>query len=73
VSARAAQVGDTVTTDYTGRVTRHKIVARCDDRSHGHSQSGIMFQVDPPVPKSGGARAWLDADWFHPTDQANLF
>jgi hypothetical protein len=64
--ARACQPGDRVTTDYSGRVTTHTILARCDDRSRGHSQSGILFQLSPPVPKSGGAGAWIDADWFAP-------
>lgn len=76
MSARQSQVGDEVRTGFSGRVTKHRIVERSDDRSHGHSQSGILFQVHPPVPKSGGARAWLDADWFTPVErpkQGGLF
>jgi hypothetical protein len=77
MSARAARVGDVVTTNFNGRTTVHRIKARCDDGAHGASQSGIVFQLAPPVPKSGGPDAWLDADWFEPaaptTDQGRLF
>lgn len=63
-ASRALQVGAKVFTDYSGRHTEHQIIDRCDDRSEGHSQSGIMFRVAPIVPKSSGA--WMDADWFEP-------
>jgi hypothetical protein len=63
VNARAAAVGDLVTTDFSGQVTTHRVT----DRTTGtRSQSGIMLQVDPPVPKSSGRYAWIVADWFTP-------
>lgn len=58
------QEGDKVCTDYSGRMTVHTIIERCDDRSHGHSQSGIMFRVAPLVRGSSGG--WIDAAWFVP-------
>lgn len=66
--ARLLPIGAMVTTDFSGRVTTHRIIDKSADRSHGHSQSGILFQLDPPVPKSGGA--WIDADWFIPAEYA---
>jgi hypothetical protein len=74
--SRDLQVGDGVTTDYSGRVTHHRVRARCDDRSQGHSQTGIMVQVEPPVHKSSGPNAWIDVAWFSrelPVDQGELF
>jgi hypothetical protein len=59
-ASRLLQVNDDVTTDFSGRVTHHRIIAR----STGVSQSGILFEVYPKVPKSGGP--WICADWFEP-------
>lgn len=53
--------GLVVTTDYSGKITEHKIVARMHDCP---SQSRIMFQVTPAVPKSGGKDSFIDSDWF---------
>lgn len=54
-------LGKVVTTEFSGKITKHTIT----DRSTLHrSQSGVTFQVTPPVPKSGGQYAWIDADWF---------
>jgi hypothetical protein len=58
-----AQVGMKVKTDFSGKITHHTIVEI--DRTR-QSQSGVMFTVQPPVPKSGG-KAWIDADWFETT------
>jgi hypothetical protein len=63
-ASRKLQVGAEVVTDYSRRLTRHAIIERSDDRSNGHSQSGIMFRVSPIVPGSTGD--WIDADWFEP-------
>lgn len=52
-------VGMAVETPYTGKMTQHIITARSTEMQ---SQSGVMFQVQPPVPKSTGE--WMDADWF---------
>lgn len=62
--ARLCKIGDKVKTDFSGKITYHTIVNRCTDRTHGLSQSGILFKLSPLVPKSGGG--WIDADWFHP-------
>lgn len=65
--SRLLQVGDKVTTDYCyigwGRqVPIYTIVAR---KIGASSQSGIVFKVEPRVPRSGGD-VWMDADWFEP-------
>lgn len=64
---RQLQPGDDALTDFNGRGTlvRVRIVERDDQRRHGHSQSGIMFRVHPPL-KYGTAASWYDADWFEP-------
>jgi hypothetical protein len=60
-ASRALHVGAQVTTDYSGRVTKHEIIERLDNVN---STSRIGFHVRPLVPKSSGG--WLDADWFEP-------
>jgi len=60
-AGRAAVPGDLVTTDFSGRVTTHRITRR---HTGVVSQSRIMFDVDPPVPRSSGGP--IDADWFEP-------
>lgn len=57
-----AQVGMKVKTDFSGKTTTHTIVEIDKTRQ---SQSGVMFTVQPAVPKSGGE--WIDADWFQTT------
>lgn len=57
--SRQAQVGDKVSTDFSGKITEHRITERWE--AHG-CQSGILFLVEPVVPKSSGC--WIDADWF---------
>lgn len=62
--ARHCKVGDRVTTDYDKSrigITEHTIIGRKDMRS----QSGIAFQVEPPL-RNAGPGAWFDADWFEP-------
>lgn len=61
-SAINAIVGDRVITTFSGRKTTHRIV----DRRIGPSQTGVMFLVDPVVPKSGGG--WIDSAWFRLVD-----
>jgi hypothetical protein len=61
------KIGVHVTTDFSGRVTRHVITGRC---AVPNSQSGILLRVDPSVPKSSGLNAWIDAAWFTPVDGA---
>jgi hypothetical protein len=58
-------IGSVLRTDYSGTWTTHRVT---DRRAGCISQSGIMFLLDPPVPKS--REAWLDADWFTPPDSA---
>lgn len=57
-------VGDIVSTDFAYGAalarTVHRVVARRD----GVSQTGVVYRVSPPVPKSGGPMAWLDEAWF---------
>lgn len=54
-------VGTKVKTDFSGPRTEHVVT---DLRSASGCQSGLMVTVHPPVPKSGGAGAWLDVGWF---------
>lgn len=55
------KVGDKVVTDYSGRITPHTITET--DRWKP-SQSGLLFKVTPPVPRSAGS--WMDSGWFLP-------
>lgn len=64
--ARNAKAGDWVRTNYSGRLTEHRIMARMEG---ARSQSGIMFKLHPPVPKSSGG--WIDADWFFSMEDGN--
>ena len=63
-ASRALQVGDWATTDYNGadRIARVQITARANG---GACQSGIMFQVSPPLDRRE-PDDWYDADWFEP-------
>ena len=53
-------IGDKVTTNFSGRITHHTIIDSMPDVC----QSGIMFKVHPNIPKSSGT--WFDAAWFEP-------
>lgn len=55
------EIGDRVATEFSGATSVHEIVARWRARN---CQSGILYRVTPPVPRSGGARARIDHDWF---------
>lgn len=70
---RFLQPGDEALTDYNGPgpLARVRIVERDDTRTHGHSQSGILFRVSPPL-KHGTAANWYDADWFEPVPRQVL-
>lgn len=57
--ARLLQPGDVVYTNFSGAVTRHKIV---DRKSAATSSSGVSVRVTPDVQRSGGG--WMDAGWF---------
>lgn len=65
VASRKLTVGDDVLTDFSGRVTYHKITAMKEARG---CTSGILFQVFPAVLKSSGIETWIDADWFEPME-----
>jgi hypothetical protein len=60
-SSRRLDVGAAVYTDFSGKITHHKITAVVVPT---WSTSGIGFHVTPLVPKSSGD--WIDADWFEP-------
>jgi hypothetical protein len=64
VASRLLQPGAMVTTDFSGRITTHKILLRYK----GVCQSGILFEVHPPVPKSNNEG--IDADWFEPVPES---
>lgn len=54
--------GDKVWTYFSREWTVHTITAR---RAQDHvSETGVQFQVTPPVKGSNGADAWIDANWF---------
>jgi hypothetical protein len=59
--ARGCQPGDIVHTNYSREWTEHRIRERIEGQ---RSQSGILFKLDPDVPRSGDDQ-WLDADWFN--------
>lgn len=74
-------VGDEVYTDYTGQITKHRVVERTTHAQSGHvSQTDCQLRVTPPVRGSGyvaddpGAKirqkglAWMDAAWFRPVE-----
>lgn len=67
VLGRNLQIGDDALTDFNGKeLTKVKIIDKDCSRKHGHSQSGTMFRVSPPL-KHGSISTWYDADWFMPT------
>ena len=77
-ASRQLDVGDWAVTDYNTRggwpmrnapMVEVQIVAVDRHRTHGHSQSGVMFQVRPML-KNGTAESWYDADWFEPVEQS---
>ncbi len=55
----AFKVGDVVETDFSGRMTQHIIAARFKVRN---SQTGVVYEVVPRVPKSGSR---IDHGWFN--------
>lgn len=57
--SEAFEVGVLVETDFSGKVTRHRIKARYKVRN---CESGVMYTVEPRVPKSGGGK--VDHGWF---------
>jgi len=59
IASRKLQVGATVVTDFSGRITQHTIT---DRNGRASSQSRVLYKVEPVVPKSSGG--WIDADWF---------
>lgn len=60
-TGRQLQPGDMCQTDFSGKVTQHKIVKRMDN---ANSESRVLFTVEPEIPKSSGG--WIDAYWFKP-------
>lgn len=62
VASRLLEPGAMVTTDFSGRLTSHKILLKY----RGVSQSGVLFEVHPPVPKSNNQG--ICADWFEPDE-----
>lgn len=71
IASRRMDVGDLAVTDFNsrtdrpGHLVRVQITAVDRGRAHGHSQSGVMFQVAPLL-KGGTADSWYCADWFEP-------
>jgi hypothetical protein len=59
--SEAFDVCDVVSTDYSGKVTRHIIMERFKTRN---SQTGVTYKVVPQVPKSGGLGSKIDHGWF---------
>lgn len=64
------QVGDQVYTDFTQRITQHRVTAR---ETTNVSQTGCMLRVSPTVQRSAdagnvhvGSNPWMDAAWFRP-------
>ena len=62
---KAWAIGDKVATVFSGDETRHTIT----DTKRGQSESGLLVQVEPKVPKtSDGIRTWIEANWFYPSN-----
>lgn len=59
--ANAFNLMDVVETDYSGAVTTHVITDRFRTRN---CETGVTYQVIPPVPKSSGKEAKIDHNWF---------
>lgn len=59
----AFDVLDIVETDFSGKLTRHIVTSRFKVRN---SQTGVVYEVAPPVPKSveGDRVARIDHAWF---------
>ena len=68
---RELQIGDEALTDYNGPgpLVKVRIIDRDCLRTYGHSQSGILFRVAPPL-RNGTSASWYDADWFEPMPNA---
>ncbi len=67
-TAHELQPGDAATTDYEcgfGVGGRPKLVTVTARAEGCRSQSGVMFQVVPPL-KNNPPDAWFDAEWFAP-------
>lgn len=68
------KAGDIVETDYNGKKTRVTITEIDSTRANGHSQTGIMFRVEPPL-KNGVVNSknnsWYDSAWFKPVSYHN--
>ena len=69
----AIKVGDMVDTDFTGKITRHRVTER---ETKNTSQTGCMLRVAPIVERSTdagnpfvGSNPWLDSAWFRPAKQ----
>ena len=73
----ALRVGDRVYTDYSGRITEHRVSERQLEADSGHmTQTGCQLRVLPMVVGSGfvaddptsrirqKGSAWMDAAWF---------
>lgn len=63
------QVGEKAVTDFNGAgtMTHVEILRRADGYQ---SQSGIAFQVSPPLKNCLSSDVWIDADWFEPSPNA---
>lgn len=59
--SEAFEVCDVVETDFSGHVTRHIVIERFKTRN---CESGVTYQLLPPVPKSGGRESRVDHHWF---------
>ena len=72
-AGRALRPGDWALTDYNGPgpMARVQIVDEDRTRAHGHSQSGLLFRVQPLL-KHGTPDSWYCADWFEPVPQMGV-
>ena len=72
-AGRSLHTGDWALTDYNGPgpMERVQIVDEDRTRAHGHSQSGVLFKVQPLL-KHGTADSWYCADWFEPVPQMGV-
>lgn len=58
------QVGDLVSCDWNcaGKITVHRIVEKEVDCVG--CQTGVLFRVEPPMPRGSSKSPWIDAAWF---------
>lgn len=65
-TGKSLKPGDWALTDYDGRVKRVRIVAEDRQRTFGHSQTGVVFQLEPGSLRHQTPDSWYDSAWFVP-------